>query len=98
MFHLLEINSSFLNDPVSEWNNCDIYLHGKDVLSNLPVVNDAAERALGLATEMNTNKTPKSKDQKQDRYKVVKAVREELAKFKTSVETVTKKALKKINY
>ena len=98
MFHLLEINSSFLNDPVSEWNNCDSYLHGKDVLSNLPVVNDAAERALGLATEMSTNKTPKSKEQKQDRYKVVKAVREELAKFKTSVETVTKKALKKINY
>ena len=98
MFELLEINSSFLNDPVSEWNNCDSYLHGKDVLSNLPVVNDAAERALGLATEMNTNRAPKSKDQKQDRYKVVKAVREQLNETKTSVEIVTKKGLKKVNY
>ena len=98
MFNLLEISLSFVNNTIQEWDTCNRYVYSKVVLSNFTVVNDAAERALGLATEMNTNKTPKSKDQKQDRYKVVKAVREELAKFKTSVETVTKKALKKINY
>ena len=53
---------------------------------------------MGLANEMNTNRAPKSKDQKQDRYKVVKAVREQLNGTKTSVETVTKKGLKKVNY
>ena len=98
MFNLLEISSSFVNNPIQEWDTCDSYVHGKEVLSNLPVVNDAAERALGLATEMNTNRAPKSKDQKQNLYKVVKAVRDQLNKFATSVETVTKKGLKKVNY
>ena len=98
MFNLLKISSSFVNNPIQEWDTCDSYVHGKEVLSNLPVVNDAAERALGLATEMNTNRAPKSKDQKQNRYKVVKAVRDQLNKIATSVETVTKKGLKKVNY
>ena len=83
MFNLLEISSSFVNNPIKEWDTCDSYVHGKEVLSNLPVVNDAAERALGLATNMNTNRAPKSKDQKQNRYKVVKAVRDQLKKFAT---------------
>ena len=98
MFKLLGIDSSFVNDPVPEWNKSDSYLHGKDVLSNLPVVNDAAERALGLATELNTKIAPKSMNQKQARYKVVKAVREKLSDAATSVETVTKKALKMVKY
>ena len=97
MFNLLEISLSFVNNPIKEWDTCDSYVHGKEVQSNLPV-DDAAERALGLATEMNTNRAPKSKDQKQNRYKVVKAVRDQLNKFATSVETVTKKGLKKSNY
>ena len=59
MFNLLEISSSFVNNPIQEWDTCDSYVHGKEVLSNLPVVNDAAERALGLASEMNTNRAPK---------------------------------------
>ena len=61
MFNLLEISSSFVNNPIQEWDTCDSYVHGKEVLSNLPVVNDSAEWALGLATEMNTNRAPISK-------------------------------------
>ena len=98
MFKLLGIDSSFVNNPVPEWEQSDSYLHGKDVLANLPVVNDAAERALVLATEMNTNIAPKSKDQIQDRYKIVTAIREKLNCLATSSETVTKKSLKEVEY
>ena len=83
MFNLLGISSTFVNNPIQECDNCASYIHGKEVLSNLPVVNDTAERALDLATEM--NKAPKSKDQKQKCYKIIKAVREKLNKFATSV-------------
>ena len=51
MFSLLGIDSEFLNIAVNKWTETSSYLKGKEILSNLPVVNDAAERALGLATE-----------------------------------------------
>ena len=98
MFKLLKVNSSFFNEPVAEWHTNNDYLHGKYVISNVPVVNDAAERALGLATEMNTKQAPKSEDKKEERYKVAKYMREKLKNAATSVETVTKKALKNVKY
>ena len=61
--------------------------------SKLPVVNDAAERTLGLATEVNTMMAPKSEEQQQAVYKVVKGVRQKLREAATSAEVVTKKAL-----
>ena len=67
-------------------------------MSNLPVVNDAAERALGIATNMNTKTAPKSNDQRQDIYKIVKGLQEKFGKIATSTERVTKEALKSIDY
>lgn len=98
MFKLLGINPDFLNLSVDQWNVSTSYLHGKEVLSNLPVVNDAAERALGLATEMNTKTIPKSELQLQAIYKVVKGIRDRLRCLATSTEVVTKKALKSVDY
>ena len=98
MFKLLGIDSSFLFSPVSEWDKSDAYLHGKKVLSNLPVVNGASERALGLATERNTKKAPKYKERKQAGIKIVHHMRKTLNKLATSSETVIKKALNVIEY
>ena len=98
MFKLLGIDSSFLYTPVSEWYKSDAYLHGKNVLSNLPVVNDAAERALGMATDRNTKKAPKSKEKKQASFKVVNHMRKTLNDLATSSESVTKRALNVVKY
>ena len=98
MFKLLGIDSSFVKCPVREWEESSSYLHGKQILSNLPVVNDAAERALGIATNMNTKTAPKSNDQRQDIYKIVKGLQEKLGNVATSTERVTKKALKSIDF
>ncbi|KAG0722932.1 hypothetical protein GWK47_043585 [Chionoecetes opilio] len=98
MFELLGIDSSFVKLPVAQWTTSDNYRHGKKVVANLPVVNDAAERALGLATDLNTNKAPKSEEQLQALYRVVKGVREKLHGLATSTEVVTKKSLASISY
>ena len=98
MFQLLGIDQTFLNIPVSKWKDSSSYINGKEIISNLPVVNDAAERALGIATEKNTKTAPKSDYQCQALYKVVKGVREKLGKSATSTEVVTKKSLNSIDY
>ena len=77
----------------------DSYCHGKEVFAKLPGINDAAERALGLATDINTKTAPKSEIQLQALYKVVKGMREKLQKLATSTtELVTKRALSSVDY
>ena len=98
MFELLGIDSSFVKLPVAQWPTSDSYRHGKEVVAKLPVINNAAERALGLATDLNTNKAPKSEAQLQALYRVVKGVREKLHGLATSTEVVTKKSLASIDY
>ena len=46
-----------------------------DRVKSLPLVNDVAERALGLLTEFQRNTTPKTEQQKQYLYKLVKEIR-----------------------
>ena len=62
------------------------------------MVNDAAERVLGLATDCNTKTAPKSEVQLQALYKVVKGTRDVLRKAATSQEYVTKRSLASVSY
>ncbi|KAG0719803.1 hypothetical protein GWK47_049718 [Chionoecetes opilio] len=94
LLQLASLSSSPLHNGPPRTN----YRHGKKVVANLPVVNDAAERALGLATDLNTNKAPKSEEQLQALCRVVKGVREKLHGLATSTEVVTKKSLASISY
>ncbi|KAG0703946.1 hypothetical protein GWK47_024761 [Chionoecetes opilio] len=95
MFELLGIDSSFVKLPVAQWTTSDNYRHGKKVVANLPVVNDAAERALDSPQHLNTNKAPKS-ESSSSTNRVVKGVREKLHGLATSTEVVTKKSLASI--
>ena len=54
LFQFLDLDSGFLEHPATKWKTLESYQKGKLVVSNLPVVNDAAERALGLAADTNT--------------------------------------------
>ena len=62
-------------------------------MSKLSVVNDAAGKALPLATETNSRTCPQTEVKLQVLYKVIQGVREKLRKQATSDEFVTKKAL-----
>ena len=47
LFQLLDLGSGFLENPATKWETLESYQKGKHVVSNLPVVNDADERAPG---------------------------------------------------
>ena len=47
-FRILRINPEFLHLPVNEWVSNQAFLHGKEVVAALCVVNDAAERGVKL--------------------------------------------------
>ena len=98
IFQLLDSDSSFLKQPATKWETLESYQHAKKAISNLPVVNDAAERAFGLATETNTKAAPKSEEKLQALYQVIRGVREKLRATATSTEYVTKKSLAVVTY
>ena len=70
LFHQFCIGMDFINYNPDEWVfRCD-YLHGAQIVKNLCVVNDNAERAVALISEYNTFST-KDEDIKQYLLQVV---------------------------
>ena len=55
IFSLLEVPHSFLNDP--EWTERQEYREARSSLQKLTPLNDSSERALALATRLNSNIT-----------------------------------------
>ena len=47
-FTILKLDSSFLNHPVDDWINIESFKEAKEVVSNMCVVNDAAEWGVKL--------------------------------------------------
>ena len=48
---LLRIKTEFLEIPVNAWSSNPGFQYGKDIVSNLCVVNDAAERGVKLCND-----------------------------------------------
>ena len=94
--NLLPIDTDFFKLPVSRWEDSAGYNNAKKIFSNLPVVNDAAERALDLATEVNSKTARKEKKQLQAMCKVVKGTRKKLLDIVSSSQAVTKGALSEV--
>ena len=67
-------------------------------MANLPCTNDAAERVLGLATDVSCKTAPKSETELQAVYMVIKGTRETLHELAASSEYVTKRSLGAVNY
>ena len=51
LFQLLNIDTSFFNEPVKEWNSSEAYLYSKNIVQRLNVVNDCAERSVKIASD-----------------------------------------------
>ena len=90
LLDLLSINE-FLKKPASKWSTCETYKHAVEAIKLLPVINDPAERVLGMATQMHGQTMPKSEKDCQARYQVVHSVRKFQSSIATSSERVTKK-------
>ena len=65
---------------------------------NLPVVNNAVERAPGIAADANIKTAPERANKPQDLYKVIRGARKLLRTKATSNETVTKQPLAALHY
>jgi len=52
-FNLLQNETSLRDLPVAKWPSSKLFLHGKEIVSQITVVNDATEQTLGLATVFN---------------------------------------------
>ena len=89
---------SFLNKPVSMWAIDRDFLLLQYRVGAVKVVNDAAERALGLITEFNTGVITTSNEQKEFLCQVVLHMRKLQQEEATSTERVTKKAVRSIVY
>ena len=92
------MDSGFLEHPATKWETLESYRKGKDVVSNLPVVTNAGERASGLAVDTNIKIDPESENGLQDLCKVIRGARKQLRTTATSEETVTKESLAAANY
>jgi len=74
LFSGLEIDSSFMSIPPSQWNDVEAYQTAKRRVQQLRVVNDTAERGVKLFEEFNTLLT-KDEDEKQFLLQVVEGNR-----------------------
>ena len=98
LFDLMNVDPSFLTLPEKDWQHDATFLKVKEMLHHLPCVNDAAERVLGLATEVNSKSAPKSEEDLQALYKVIKGTRGKIRELATSSEIVTKMSLINVTY
>ena len=99
-FKLIGVKPAFLYIPVSEWINDNSYLKVCSYTKSLSVVNDSAERALGMMTEFHVNRITQSEQQRQHLLQVVKEMRlrqKNLLKHKNA-ERCTIAIVKKIKY
>ena len=85
-FKLLHLDQDLLTKPVSEWTLSLNYTNGIKMIKNLSVVNDASERALGMATSLHGPTMPKNEEHIQAIYKVV----DEIRKIQKSITKSTK--------
>jgi len=52
-FHIIGLDDSFLNTPVTHWEANDVYQQGKLIVNNIHVVNDSAEHGVKLCQDFN---------------------------------------------
>ena len=62
-FTILNLSSSFLREPVTEWHKNEDFLASKNVVSSLSVVNDSAERGVKLRSDFAGNAKKENKFQ-----------------------------------
>ena len=72
-FRILGLKADFLHVPVAVWPSREEYVQGKEVVANLAVVNDAAERGVKLCHDFLT--TSKSESDLQHILQVVENCR-----------------------
>ena len=69
MFEILQVDTRFLNEDVSDWSNRNDYQAAMTNIEALNVINDCAERGVKLSSDFLS--APKIKEHYQDLLQVV---------------------------
>ena len=81
----------FIEKHPKQWRNDPSYQKMCDLVKSMPVINDSAERVLGLVSSYYSLKTtPKTVEQKQNLFKTIHHYRHQQRKLATSSERCTK--------
>ena len=99
-FKALDVEPTFLKEPVATWANNPVFMKLKALAEPISVTNDCAERALGMLTDYSIDRVTRDEDQKQWLLQVVKEVRKrqgDLIETQSS-ERCSKRVLKKMKY
>lgn len=70
LLNRFQIPTNFLKSDPSTWNNIEEYTKGKEIVENLKIVNDCAERGVKLVQDYH-GKITKDENQRQYLYKVI---------------------------
>ena len=98
IFNCIGVFPEFLKKSSNKWASDINYQYFFNQLQHIKVVNDAAERALGLVTEFHNNKITCNEEQ-EFLYRNVKFMREEQERLAgKGKERFTKKVLTATNY
>lgn len=97
-FELYGVEPSFLGEPVKSWDSNTDFRALQGMVRETTVVNDCAERALGLLTEFNTGTVTKDETQRQALLQVVRHMRKQQKAASSSTERCTKATISAVNY
>jgi len=97
-FERYGVNPTFLTSPVSSWDDNTDYRTLSILVRGTSVINDCAERALGLLTEFNCGKVTHDEMQRQALLQVVRHMRRQQSAASAGTERCTKKSIINTNY
>lgn len=83
IFNTLKLNTSFLENHPSKWPKLKEYIINKNIISNLKIVNDVAERGVAMAQSYNKTMTT-NEEQQQNILQIVEKHRKDFPDCKKS--------------
>ena len=86
-FSSLKIDPAFLDKPPADWKNDPSFIHSAEKVKALPVINDAAERAVSTAKEFLSN--ARNEDRYQNNLQVVETNRKELPSMRAKKSKIS---------
>ena len=105
LFKILPFECSFIDLHPSLWNSNDSYLSMKSYVKQIPCINDGAERALGLTTNVHiSSAAPKSEIQQQNVIRLTHDYRKHVKQYaktqlgKHTYDPATKTFIKNFNW
>ena len=95
-FRLFDVEPTFLYKPVIQWSIDDTFKKLSPIVRATKVVNDSAERALGMITNFHLDRITRSEEQKQVQNEIRIRQKGLMNSLEGKFERCTKRIIKEI--